>query len=487
MKILFCGNYYVGQMLKYAGCDVFYVSGKNPDLSKIWENSDKKFDIVFIAEELGKRKFPLNFERIPVKKVFYGIDVHLNYIWHKYYGKAFDVVFFTQKSFAEKGKREGLNSFWIPWGTETKFFKDYGLPKIYDISFCGKVNFYRLKRKKLLQRIAEKFEIKLFGTDDKERIDWDTLGKIYNQSKIVINEAILNELNFRVFEATGSKALLLTEKLDGLEDIFEDKKEIIVFNPKNFLDLISYYLENDKERKEIAEMGYLRTHKEHTFEERGKKMREIIEKKDIKAIEEKEDVYLNLCKAYYFAALRKVAEREVLLKMALDAVQKSLKERRYENLKWCGIINLAMGDINSAKLYLSMAKSEKRTFEIDFLLGFVKYKEKGFKYVKEYFESLTGNKFDDEVSFWLFLSNLFPHTRESLSIAGADGVPLFSVDFLVIAAEKRGSGKLLRMIGDLFYKEGYYEPALRYYLVAERMGEKMGDELTECLFLNYFL
>lgn len=45
---------------------------------------------------------------------------------------------------------------------------------------------------------------------------------------------------------------------------------------KELISLIKYYLENDSERQRIAEAGYLRCHREHTYDQRLKEILKAI-------------------------------------------------------------------------------------------------------------------------------------------------------------------------------------------------------------------
>ncbi len=77
------------------------------------------------------------------------------------------------------------------------------------------------------------------------------------------------QIKGRNFEVPGCGGFLLTGDADNLRDYYQDWQEIVIF--KNTSDLISkveYYLANEKERKKVANAGYLRTIREHTYEKR---------------------------------------------------------------------------------------------------------------------------------------------------------------------------------------------------------------------------
>lgn len=98
--------------------------------------------------------------------------------------------------------------------------------------------------------------------------------KIYNAAKIVLNfqpSDMIHGGNMRTFEIPGCGAFQLANRVDS--KWFTKGNEVVSF--KSIDDLkkkISYYLKNEKKRNEIVENGYLRAHKEHTYEKHFKKL-----------------------------------------------------------------------------------------------------------------------------------------------------------------------------------------------------------------------
>ena len=81
----------------------------------------------------------------------------------------------------------------------------------------------------------------------------------------------------RLFEATGMGSLLLTDKKNNLNKLFEIDKEIVTYSCKEeALEKVKYLLENPKKLSEIALAGQERTLKDHTYEIRMKELIEII-------------------------------------------------------------------------------------------------------------------------------------------------------------------------------------------------------------------
>ncbi len=106
---------------------------------------------------------------------------------------------------------------------------------------------------------------------------------IIKKSKILINKHIEDTEyagNMRLFEATGSGSMLITDYKKDLENLFVVDEEIIVFNNNDELfDLINYYLKNDEIRLKIAKNGYKKTFDVHNYHNRVKKLDKFIKYK----------------------------------------------------------------------------------------------------------------------------------------------------------------------------------------------------------------
>jgi spore maturation protein CgeB len=106
--------------------------------------------------------------------------------------------------------------------------------------------------------------------------------EIFGKSKVVVNHhgnvpQFAN--NMRLYEATGSRALLVTDWKPDLSDIFEDGIDVISYRrPSECIARISYYLENGRERQQIAQRGQTRTLQTHTYLHRMKQLVQLIAK-----------------------------------------------------------------------------------------------------------------------------------------------------------------------------------------------------------------
>lgn len=86
--------------------------------------------------------------------------------------------------------------------------------------------------------------------------------ELFQSSKIIFQKSRFNEITRRIFEGMATKKLVITDMLPNnkkLDLFFRDGEEIILYkNKKDALRKIKYFLNNPKEREEIAEKGYLK-------------------------------------------------------------------------------------------------------------------------------------------------------------------------------------------------------------------------------------
>jgi spore maturation protein CgeB len=101
--------------------------------------------------------------------------------------------------------------------------------------------------------------------------------ELLSRSQIVLNRHIDvaegQANNMRLYEATGTGALLLTDATQGLEDLFDVGREVVAYDSaEDLVEKVRHYMANDPERIAIARAGQERTMREHTYRDR---MREL--------------------------------------------------------------------------------------------------------------------------------------------------------------------------------------------------------------------
>ena len=164
-----------------------------------------------------------------------------------------------------------------------------------DVSFVGTVSPDHQQRIALLEAVAERHDLNLFGTPPQalpvsSRLHRCFQGEVWGadmyqalrRSKITLNshiDMVGGEAgNMRLFEATGVGAFLLTDFKDNLHTLFAPDREVAVWRSiEDCLDVIGRAITNADERAAIARAGQARTMAQHTYRHRAAEILGFIE------------------------------------------------------------------------------------------------------------------------------------------------------------------------------------------------------------------
>lgn len=218
----------------------------------------------YLWVETGLSTIPPDLQEFNLPKVCYLIDTHINYEKHLDIAGHFDFIFLAQKAYVKKMTEAGIkNVFWLPLACDPDIHGKVEQGKKLDVGFVGTIPETENRRKSLLERIGSRFNLSC------ERKFMEEMAEHYSRSKIIFNNAINDDLNMRVFEALCSGSLLLTDSVNGLEEMFENQKHLVIYEDQNIENLIAHYLENDQERELIAEKGRQEVLNNHTYVHRA--------------------------------------------------------------------------------------------------------------------------------------------------------------------------------------------------------------------------
>jgi spore maturation protein CgeB len=156
-----------------------------------------------------------------------------------------------------------------------------------DVSFVGSISLDHRQRIALLEAVAERHDLKLWGNRPQalpassplhrcfQGEVWGTdMYQVLRRSRITLNSHIdlagREAGNMRLFEATGVGAFLLTDFKDNLHTLFAPDREVAVWRSiEECLTRIDRYLRDDGGRAEISRAGQARTMAQHTYRHRA--------------------------------------------------------------------------------------------------------------------------------------------------------------------------------------------------------------------------
>jgi len=210
-----------------------------------------------VAADFSGPPFLLGTENFPCLTVFYSVDTHIH-SWHPAYAQGFDLCLVSLPDHVRDFYTGRLRPEWIIWSPpyapdKTEHYRDLAhIDKEWDLLFVGTVNPDLNPVRCSFLTEAKKYLPGLHITTG----DFDAL---FPKARLVLNECTRGELNFRIFEALGSGACLLTPDIGpALTDLFTDGKELALYPAYNVQALVERaeaLLRDDARRAAIAAAG----------------------------------------------------------------------------------------------------------------------------------------------------------------------------------------------------------------------------------------
>ncbi len=259
-----CARFGHGALRQYSLRNALAHAGFTPDL--------------IVVELFGPRWFLRGIERcdVPLAAVVY--DSALNHFWLRDYLRLFDHVFVDFSESVEELARCGIHAHWAPYSIEAADFPARSLEKNCDIAFVGTTD-QRPRRVALLDFLRAHFEVRAVGGHvPSQLVPGNRIVDEYAKARIVINETLVEGLNFRVFEALASGSLLLTEATPrDLPRLFRPGVHLATYTPRNLLERVRHYLNQSGERETIAAAGRRLVLERHTRVHRAAQLLDVIQ------------------------------------------------------------------------------------------------------------------------------------------------------------------------------------------------------------------
>lgn len=215
-------------------------------------------------------------ENYPCPTVFYAVDSHIH-SWYPHYAQAFDVCLVSLRDHIPlfiEGRLPPERVWWSPAYARTvdRPPTPEKMPaKEWPLLFVGTVD---------QERSPERFA---FMRELREKVPGLHLttgyfGTLYPKAELVLNEASKGDLNFRVFEALGCGACLLTPHVGhGLDELFSDGRDLFFYPPGDaaaVAELATRLLEAPDLCRAVAKSGLMRVDAAHRSSHRARSFSE---------------------------------------------------------------------------------------------------------------------------------------------------------------------------------------------------------------------
>lgn len=254
-KVCWIGNPYFGGHMRKLGWDVTIIKRQRLGLVT-WAEVVDQCGGTPDAVAMGDASLPpclAGVEAWPCLTAFHCVDAHIH-SWHPVYAQAFDLCSVSLKdtipSFRE-GRLTGDAIRWLPpWAQNNMVPRD--MDKKWDLLFVGTVNPETTPvRHSFLEALKERFDgLHVTSGDFRE---------LFPQARIVLNFCERGDLNFRVFEALGIGACLLTPDVGhGQEELFTPGEDLFTYPMDDMdalLERVGFLLDHDELREEAGARG----------------------------------------------------------------------------------------------------------------------------------------------------------------------------------------------------------------------------------------
>jgi len=196
-------------------------------------------------------------------KVAWFIDTHISIAHRIEIARHFDYVFLAQKAQVPEFRAAGIKRVaWLPLACAEELHRVPPCERDLDVAFVGGMAGQSAgKRRHFIEAVRAAFPNHFIGQC------WPhEMAGYYARAKIVVNMCVNDDVNMRVFEAMGAGALLVTDPAIGLDDLFVDGEDLVVYRSvDDALARIRHYLGDAPARERIAASGQRKVLADHTY------------------------------------------------------------------------------------------------------------------------------------------------------------------------------------------------------------------------------
>lgn len=238
------------------------------NFSETFDEASSGYDVILILENYDQQGWLPEFENDNRLKIFWSIDSHCVPAAHGMFARKANVqvVLNAIQSHSKYFKKQ--KCYYFPNAYPKDLIDKREVQKQYDVGFCGSL----LNRQEWIEYLIKNHKLKF----DNFVIGEDMIKSI-NSYNIHWNRNLADDINFRTFETLGCGTLLLTNKTENIENLFDMYKHLVTYeNMEDMSEKIIYLLNDPQKIKEFSEAGYIHVRENHSYDNRAKQLVEII-------------------------------------------------------------------------------------------------------------------------------------------------------------------------------------------------------------------
>lgn len=376
------------------------------ELSEILAHFEGWTPDLIIHSEIHTNYFYRGIESAPCLTVWRTIDNHIH-PWQPRYAITHDLVLVAQKDYLPEF--EALHPFvwWLPLNSFPQVHYDRKWTRDLGAVFVGSLNpDMHPERVKFFHALRQKVPVEV-----QAGLNQTQMSELYNRARIVVNQCVLKDVNYRVYEAMANGAMLLTPRIqNGQPELFADGRELVTYalgDADEAAQKIEYYLSHEAERAAIAAAGHQLVTRAHTLEQRIDTVMSLVQEIGPAAFEQRARRFTPQAMTQLiplFAALH--SQRYANASLTLDALERLAQTNLMEALASIARMSVEYidaGRLSFAEPYLELGLKLGGQGAIEGLLGRVRMSQGRMDEATELLDCAV-KAAPTEPTFWLWLA-----------------------------------------------------------------------------------
>lgn len=342
------------------------------ELSEILERLRPWRPEVILQTETHTNYFYRGIEAAPCPTIWRTIDNHIH-TWQPRYAMTHDLVLVAQKDYLPGFQALHPNACWLPLNCFPALHFDRQEARILPVAFVGSLDpRVHPERARFFEALRQEVPVEV-----RSGLNQAQIASLYNQARVVVNQCVHRDLNYRVYEAMSNGAMLITPAIEnGQPELFEEGTHLITYplhDSRAAAQKVRYYLEHEEERRRIAEAGRDLVMAHHTLGHRLETLLTLLETRGWSAHVQRAErlspeAWAQVVPLY--GALH--VSRYGSAGLALDALTALWKERPAQALAFAESFareQLSAGRAQEALPYLTLAQQQGQADAVAGLLG----------------------------------------------------------------------------------------------------------------------
>ena len=235
-------------------------------------------ELLFQQEHLGAVVLFNDLDRVSCVKILWSIDTHLNYYWQRFYGRLFDLFFTPHKSYLgnlaaewlhpamHRLAKPGAQRPWTPHAVRKN-----------SMAFVGRMSDKRPLRNNFCALLRRRY-----GLEAQQGLSHQAMMDLYDTSRLLPNESIASEANFRLVEGASCGCCLISPDIGEDQDaLFSPGKELFVYRDAlELADCIDTCLREPMMAEAVGKAAWARVGAEHLPHHRAQNVCDTLKASD---------------------------------------------------------------------------------------------------------------------------------------------------------------------------------------------------------------